>query len=147
MDRPPDRDTVLQRVHPDDRDRTRKSGDEAMRDGAGIDHEYRIILPDGTVRHIHAVGRPIHSASGEMVEMVGTAVDVTERKRAEKERERTEEALRRSEAHLAQAQRLTRTGSWARSLKGDAYWSEEMFRIWGFDLIRPRHLPAANPSR
>ena len=135
MGRPPDRDTVLQRVHPDDRDRTRQNGDEAMRDGTGIDHEYRIILPDGTVRHIHAVGRPIHSASGEMVEMVGTAVDVTERKRAEKERERTEEALRRSEAHLAQAQRLTRTGSWARSLKGDAYWSEEMFRIWGFDLM------------
>ena len=136
MERPPDRNTVLKRVHPDDRESARENGDKAMRDGTGIDHEYRIILPDGTVRHIHAVGRPIHGASGELVEMVGTVMDVTERKRAEEKSERSEEALRRSEAHLSQAQRLTHTGSWSRSPKGDAaFWSEEMFQIWGFDLM------------
>lgn len=62
-------------------------------------------------------------------------MDVTKQKRDQEERERAEEALRRSEAHLAEAQRLTHTGSWARSPKGDLYWSDEMFRIWGFDRM------------
>jgi len=54
--------------------------------------------------------------------------DITERKRAE-------QALQRSEAYLAEAQRLSHTGSWAfrESSKTAAYWSEENFRIWGFD--------------
>src|SRR5439155_7250813 len=49
------------------------------------------------------------------------------------ERERAEQALRRSEAYLAEAQRLSHTGSWAYNLTGPVYWSEENFRIWGFD--------------
>lgn len=88
MQRPPDRDTVLQRVHPDDRDRARQNGDNGMRGGTAIDHEYRIILPNGTVKHLHAVGRPILSGTGELIEMIGTVVDMTERKRAQEERAR-----------------------------------------------------------
>ncbi len=111
-ERPPHRDIVLQRVHPDDRDKARENGDKAMRDGTGIDHEYRIVLPEGSVRHIHAVGRPILGASGEMVEMVGTVVDVTERKRAQEERER----LRQLEANLAHMNRVSVMGEMSASL-------------------------------
>jgi PAS domain S-box-containing protein len=73
------------------------------------------------------------NANGELVEIVGTTVDITERKRAE-------EALRRSEAYLAEAQRLTHTGSFAYDGRANTfpYWSEEHFRIWGFD---PRQGP------
>jgi PAS domain S-box-containing protein len=139
MERPPEPDTFRQRVHPDDRDRLRENGEKAMRGGTGIDDEYRILLPDGTVNHIHAVGRPILSTSGEMVELVGTVVDVTERKRAQEERERAKEALRRSEAYLAEAQKLTHTGTWARSaLTGELlYCSDEFSRIFGFDPQGP----------
>src|SRR5207302_5336400 len=49
------------------------------------------------------------------------------------QRKRAEEALRRSEAYLAEAQRLSHTGSWAYDATGIVYWSEENFRIWGFD--------------
>jgi PAS domain S-box-containing protein len=112
MQRPPDRDTVLQRVHPEDRDKARENGDKAMRDGTGIDHEYRIILSDGTVKYIHAVGCPAYSASGEMVEMVGTVMDVTERKRAQEERER----LRQLEANLAHMNRVSVMGEMSASL-------------------------------
>jgi PAS domain S-box-containing protein len=59
---------------------------------------------------------------------VAFVLDLTERKRAE-------EALRRSEANLAEAQRLSHTGSWALSpaTRKILYWSEECYRIWGFD--------------
>jgi len=112
MERPPDRDIVLQRVHPDDRDRARENGDQAMRDGTGIDHEYRLVLPEGTVRHIHAIGRPTLNASGEVTEMVGTLADVTERKRAQEERER----LRQLEANLAHMNRVSVMGEMSASL-------------------------------
>ena len=46
------------------------------------------MLPDGNVRHIQAVGHPVLDANGEVIEVAGTHVDVTERKRAEKEREK-----------------------------------------------------------
>src|SRR5262249_36840280 len=73
---------------------------------------FRIVLPDGRVRHIHAVGRPVFAASGELIEVVGTHVDVTERKHAEQERER----LRQLEADLAHINRVSMMGELAASL-------------------------------
>lgn len=62
------------------------------------------------------------------------------------ERTRAEEALRRSEAYLAEGQRLSQTGSWARRLgSGERYWSAEMFRIFGFEPAE-RPPPAAEIS-
>src|ERR1700740_2513136 len=52
------------------------------------DIEFRMVRPDGTVKHIHGIGRPVLSPSGELVQVVGTMVDVTERKRADEARER-----------------------------------------------------------
>jgi hypothetical protein len=50
--------------------------------------EYRVLMPDGTVRHINSSGHPVLDEDGELIEFVLTAVDVTERKRAELERRR-----------------------------------------------------------
>ena len=50
--------------------------------------EYRVLLPDGTVKHINSSGHPILDQDGEVIEFIATAVDVTERKRAELERRR-----------------------------------------------------------
>src|SRR6266404_4619096 len=86
---------------------------------------------DGAVKHVDADILPVFSATGELAEIMGTNVDVTERKRAE-------EALRRGEAWLAQAQRLNHTGTWV--LDGTTrhflYWSDESYRIWGFDPLQ-----------
>jgi PAS domain S-box-containing protein len=87
----PNRETVWQRIHPGDRDRMYKETQEALRQKRDYTVECRIVLPDGTVKYLEAIGHYRFSARGELVEVVGTNVDVTERKRAEK-------ALRESEA-------------------------------------------------
>src|SRR6202008_2930835 len=85
------RDQWLQRIHPEDRDRVkRQASDRMFLQKVHADVEYRIVLPDGTVKHIHGLAHPVLNSNRELVEVVGTAVDITEQKRAE-------EALRRSE--------------------------------------------------
>ena len=123
----PDLEIVRQRIHPADLDRVRGITENAVRTRTDYEQEFRIVLPDGATRHIHTAGHPVFDSKEQFVELVGTHIDVTERKRVE-------EALRRSEAYLAEAQRLSHTGSWAYKLGGvPAYWSEENFRIWEFD--------------
>ncbi len=101
----------------------------------------RIPWPDRTLRYLHSVGHPVFDKDGEVVEYVGTLVDVTEQRlarmaleRENAKRRRAEEELRRSEAFLAEGQRISRTGSWAWNVTtGEVTWSAEHFRIFGFD--------------
>jgi PAS domain S-box-containing protein len=84
----PSRDNFRQCIHPEDRDWVRKRFEEALRERVDTFGEYRVVLPDGTVRHIKASGHPVLDEEGELIEFVGTAIDVTEHKRAELERRR-----------------------------------------------------------
>jgi len=84
----PSRDNFRQRIHPEDRDWVTKRFEKSLRERVDTFGEYRILLPDGTIRHINASGHPVLDEHGELIEFVGTAVDVTERKRAELERRR-----------------------------------------------------------
>jgi PAS domain S-box-containing protein len=84
----PSRDNFRQRIHPEDRDWVTKRFEQSLRERVDTFGEYRVVLPDGTVRHINASGHPVLDEDGELIEFVGTAVDVTERKRAELERRR-----------------------------------------------------------
>src|SRR6201993_4487170 len=121
----PDREEFLRLVHPEDRDRFNERVDKALRAKADLVQDYRIVLPDGTVKHIHGIGHLVLDETGNIIECVGTDMDVTERKRSE-------EALQRSEANLAEAQRMTHTGSWVWNVRTDAlFWSQEIFRIYG----------------
>jgi len=129
----PDREEFLRLVHPEDRDRFNERIDKAFSEKADFVQDYRIVLTDGTVKHIHGIGHPVLDETGNIVEYVGTDADVTERKR-------DEEALQRSESYLAEAQKLTHTGSWAAQVSqkenvywSNVYWSKEMYRIFGLD--------------
>src|SRR3981189_33478 len=116
------------RFHPEDRTRVVDLFERAELEKTEFQVDYRIVLADGTIKHLHTIGHPILNESGDLVEFVGTAMDVTAAKQAE-------EALRRSESYLADAQRLTRTGSWAWNVatRQSVYWSQENYRLFGFD--------------
>jgi PAS domain S-box-containing protein len=241
----PSRDALWQRIHPDDRDKVWEKVQEALRQKKDYSGEFRIVLPNGTVKYLAATSHHLFSTNGELVEVIGTNVDVTERKRAEEalrsaldgiaglvvvlalngeiesvnrqvfeyfgrslewlknwgtndtvhpedlartievhkramasgnpfqnelrlrrsdgeyrwfdtrhvpirddsgrivrwyvlatdieERKRAEDLLRRSEAHLAEAQRLSHTGAVAYNGTAILFASEETYRIWGFD--------------
>jgi PAS domain S-box-containing protein len=117
-----------QRIHPDDRSPAVGDLERAMAAGTDIEAYFRVVLPEGTTRYMYGIGRPLVKPSGETGEFVGTVMDVTSSKQSE-------EALRRTESYLAEAQRLSHTGSGAwRVPEGDAvYLSEEWYRIYGFD--------------
>src|SRR5438445_1207729 len=102
----PDREEFLRLIHPKDRDRFNERIEKSRREKSDFVQDYRVVLTDGTIKHIHGIGHPVLDETGNIIEYVGTDVDVTERKRAE-------EALQRREGYLAEAQKLTHTGSWA----------------------------------
>jgi PAS domain S-box-containing protein len=91
----PKRETVWRRIHPDDRDRIYRETQEALRQKRDYKVDYRIVLPDGTVKYLEGIGHHLFSADGEFVQVVGTNVDVTERKRAEQALREREGKIRR----------------------------------------------------
>ena len=91
----PDREEFLRLVHPEDRNRFNEQVDTALHAKADLVQDYRIVLPDGTVKHIHAIGHMVLDESGNIIEGVGTDMDVTERKQAE-------EKIRGQEVELRQ---------------------------------------------
>jgi len=236
-------DSVMQRVHPQDRADFQRVIDGASRGTTDFEHTYRLLLPDERVKHVHAIAHALQDASGNR-EFVGAVTDITERKTNEErvrrlveagilgiyfatveggiveanqaflqllqydrqdlasgrlrwaditpaewrerdersmaeflatgvfqpyekeyfrkdgsrvpvlvggarmqspnegvvfvldlsEQKRAEEKIRRSESYLAEAQRLSQTGSWAWSPDQDIrYWSEECYRVLSFD--------------
>jgi PAS domain S-box-containing protein len=240
----PTLDSVTQRIHPEDRAHAQQVIDRASRTGTDFEQEYRLLLPDGRVKHVHAIAHAVQNASGDR-EFIGAVTDITERRTTEdkirrlvdanilgvfigdvesacvvganeaflrmlqysredlvsrrmlwadltppewherderalaslkstravqpyekeffrkdgsrvpvlvggalfeggnegvafvldlSEQKRAEEALRSREAYLAEAQRLSQTGSWAWSPERDIrYWSEECYRVLSFD--------------
>src|SRR5262249_39997255 len=75
-------------IHPEDRDRVLESVARAVRERTDYEAEFRVVHPDGTTKFLHSVGHPVFNASGDLIELDGTVIDVTERTRAEEERER-----------------------------------------------------------
>jgi PAS domain S-box-containing protein len=118
---------IVQRVHPDDRAAVQRTIDDASRDGRDFDHEYRLSMPDGSVKYVHAVARAARDASGG-IEFVGALTDITVAKEAERK-------LRRSEAYLAETQHLSHTSSWAWDVRRRefVYRSAEIYNLFGFD--------------
>jgi NO-binding membrane sensor protein with MHYT domain/signal transduction histidine kinase len=99
---------ILQRVHPQDRSLVKQTIGRAAQEGKDFDHEYRLVMPDGCVKHVHVVAHAKRDVSGS-IEFVGAVMDVTERKQGE-------EALRQAQSDLAHANRVTTMGELTASL-------------------------------
>ena len=115
-------------VHPRDRDFMAVTIEQMLNAHSGCDVKKRIVRPDGEVRYVRCVGVPVMDKEV-FKGFVGTAMDVTEQEHMTQE-------LQRREAYLAEAQRLSHTGSfgWCPST-GEIFWSEETFRIFEYDPI------------
>src|SRR5882724_9626487 len=118
---------IIQRTHPEDRAAVQQTINRASVDGKDFDHEYRLLMPDGSAKYVHAVARAVRDASGN-IEFVGAVTDVTTAME-------TERKLRRSDAYLAESERLRRTSSWAWDVRRRewAYRSPGMYGLFGFD--------------
>jgi PAS domain S-box-containing protein len=128
---------VLQRVHPDDRARVQQVLHRAARDAAGFDGDYRLRMPDGSVKHIHVLVRASKASSGN-VEFLGTVVDVTERKRAEEERARLEQ-------RLGQAEKMEAIGRLAGGIAHD--FNNVLLGILGYAEMLLEEAPAGSPLK
>ena len=98
----PSLEQAFERVHPDDRQRVQTTLEKALQDGSFLEYEHRLLMPDGTIRHVHTVANPMRDAAGE-IEFVGAVIDITEKKKSEDALNAAADALRASE-HLARGQ-------------------------------------------
>jgi PAS domain S-box-containing protein len=80
---PPSWSERLQRIHPEDRAKWKETIDRAIDERSDYEVEFRILLPDGTVKYVHSVGHPVLDTSGHLMEFVGSSTDISERKQAE----------------------------------------------------------------
>ena len=118
-------DFFLDRFHPEDRPVHEEIFRRARLDKTDYDASYRIVLPDGSIKHIYSVAHPVLNQSGELVEFVGTSMDVTEQWKARTELEKAfeeikqrTEAARRSERELRDVVNTVPAHVWSTSPEG-----------------------------
>lgn len=124
-------------IHPEDLDFVLKNMKEAQDTLSDFALNYRIKRKDGTIRYIYSETKFQFDSTDKPTGMYGIAHDITERITAE-------ENLKQSEAHLAEAQRLAKMGSWNLDLKADRLtWSEELYNVFGTDKQTLRETQAS----
>ena len=131
-------DSVVKRVHPYDRAPAQQVIDRASQTGADFEHEYRLLLADERVKHVHAIAHAVQNASGSR-EFIGAVTDITDRKRAEEALALMSRDLQESKTRLEDAQRIAHVGHWVWDQGKDRLtWSDETYRIFG---LRPQERP------
>jgi PAS domain S-box-containing protein len=104
----PSVELVFQRVHPEDIQLVQDMVSRAAREGMNMDFEHRLLMPDGSVKHVHVVLEAV-CLDPENREFVGTVMDITARKQAE-------EAVSKAQTELAHVTRVTTLGELAASI-------------------------------
>jgi PAS domain S-box-containing protein len=114
-------------VHPDHRDAVVQRWLQSATTGSSYEDVYRIRRADGEYRWIQSVGEPFYDTAGRIVRWYGLVIDIENQKQVEDE-------LRRSEAFLVEGQHLARIGNFSwRVGTGDITWSEQIYRMFGFE--------------
>jgi PAS domain S-box-containing protein len=137
---PPTAEMVLQRVHPDDVQLVQEVLARAAKGGASFDFEHRLLMPDGSIKHIRNMARSVQDEFGNE-EVLGAVADVTEQHNARRTLEdalaraqASEAELRRSESILAEGEAISLTGSGSWTLKtNQMVWSAQNCRMLGLD--------------
>ena len=105
----------LLRIHSEDRAGLAEALKRAIGNGAEFELAFKVALPDGATKYIHKIGHPVYAAGG-IVEFVGTDMDITERKRAERNIRESERRYREVEMELAHANRVATMGQLSASI-------------------------------
>src|SRR4029434_988964 len=112
----PTREAVLERMHPEDRISWKRILGKSVREKLDTTSQYRIALPDGSIRHIHTIRHPVVNSAGEVVKLVGSSIDVTETKLPEETVRERDHALEIARTELARVSRLTTLGEMTTSI-------------------------------
>jgi PAS domain S-box-containing protein len=105
-------EAFFQRTHPKDHARFSEAVERARIEKAEFELNYRIIRPNGQTRDLHVVGHPVLGPSGDLIEFVGTVIDITEHKQAQEEKEKLRQVLE----DIAHVNRVTMMGELTASL-------------------------------
>jgi PAS domain S-box-containing protein len=88
------------RILPEDRSRVVEVAQRAIREKADFEIDFRIALPDGSIKRVHSVGHPVVNGEGDVIELVGTHVDVTEQYEAKEKLQKAFDEIKKSEDRL-----------------------------------------------
>ena len=140
---------IEQHIHPEDIDSYRRVYDRSLIERMPYTVEYRVVLPDGRVRHLLEHCEPMVGSDGQSMSWTGVIQDVTNLRRAEREVLRKEEQLREQvrelrmvEARNTQGARIARIGhfEWNETSSRVSYVSNEYLKITGLDEDRWKDL-------
>jgi PAS domain S-box-containing protein len=125
-------DTWTNGLHPEDKETAIEACLASLESGEPFEEEFRILHPDGTVKHVKANGLIIMGAEGKPDRMLGVNADITDQKKAEQEKIKDQQLL-------GQMGAISNVGGWLYDIEmGDLQWTEEHFKI--FELS-PDHVP------
>ncbi len=145
----------LQRVHPEDRGAWQGTIERAIQEKSAYDVQFRILLPDGTIKWVQTVGHPVSSPAGDLVQFVGSSMDITERKLADEELQQLVDFVRHIITVLSPNGKITYANRVAREYTGltlEEYRSVDVIArvihpddIERMRAVRERGLSADNP--
>src|SRR3984885_7824559 len=143
---PPTRRNFRQRVHPEDRSRIDERQASVFNEKVGSFDEFRIVLPDGTVKHVNSSWHPVLDGNGELIELIGTATDITERKRAEEALRESERSARSAVDGIAGLVAILAPNGEVQTVNRPLFEyfgrSQEELKNWGTsDAVHPEDLP------
>src|SRR6202045_1810922 len=143
----PTMDSLAQRVHPEDRADVKDVINRAFAGATDFEHSYRLLLPDGRVKHVHALAHVLQDASGNR-EFVGAVTDITQQRHAEAVIRERERELQENQDKLEEAKPVPHVGYWEWDLTTDHMtWSDETYRIYGLEAQeRPMDLATIRES-
>ena len=102
---PPTQENFLRRVHDEDREKVSQNLGRSIGSRTELDHEFRVVWPDGQTRWLHSCGRTVEDENGQPVRFIGFTLDITERKQAE-------QAVRDSELRYRTIVETSHEGVW-----------------------------------
>jgi len=134
----PTYEMFFQMLYPEDRSRVKQAFENVVFERRDFDGEYRVVRPDGIIKHIHSIAHPVFDGSGNLTEYVGTVIDITERNRAEEE-------LQKAQVELAHVSRMTMMGEIAASIAHEI--NQPLGSIVNNGNVAMRFAEAADDSR